>query len=786
MKWIKNNWSLTLLLFVATVALGAGITHTIQSDNIRFGIGTSTDEKAIEFNTGDSPNNVVLGINDSKEMRVTTLKQTLGDGTDANVTIVADQATVDGFIRKNSTSGKWEFSNDGTSVKDIGSGGGGGGVNVAKNPDLEAGDPPDNYTESGGALSAETTNPLFDSASGRWDASAGSQTLTLDLSDALTDGFTNQKCQAEYYYTWAGTPGDLTAEVRDSTQAIVAAIDLPVTVSGDAALFQFPQFDCPDAGEQLQIVWRSTGDAVALVWDNVFLGTGRNTLQISQSELIASAKYNATASCTWGRDNASFGAFSADADCPSITVLDGTGSVDTTDDDLPTLVLQDLGPGIYTVDVIGHLNHDSTAAGIQQGLRLVRDGSTIGGDCGWTSRNLAISTSGLNVKCQGSFTLTSTVASTTIEVYGYETGTGSGRLYNIDSNSETSFVVRKYPTQSASAITLETVGERWNVNIGGAAAFPDLGVGDVTSYTNITDAGLDMVINTGSKTAQIPCSATNPSNGLTCSASDESIGIVIDISSAGTFRVCGEFTHRVDVNGASGAITTVFQWVETPNNAQTILQEGNARIENSITVGSSLSGRIFDNSAMNVCGDFVFSSPGQKTLRLMYEQDTGGTTPNQSKLFMDRSTAAGQRDMNIRVNKLDQQMPTPVFTDLTDSLDAKVTGVPGSSLGVHRITSALIDNAGTPTVFEDFTGTGTSWIDNINDEGVGQFTITYTTNVFDGSTNVSCTCSTRSNDSVCRVSSGATTVAVRTYNTAASFVDTGVNIQCYGVKGTLN
>jgi hypothetical protein len=198
-------------------------------------------------------------------------------------------------------------------------------------------------------------------------------------------------------------------------------------------------------------------------------------------------------------------------------------------------------------------------------------------------------------------------------------------------------------------LTLLSDGSNWRIiqsknpwkvdaNIGGAN--PTLTVSNIATYTEITDAGLDMVQNSGSVAVQIPCSTTNSSSGLTCSAGSESLGVVFTMPSAGSVMACVSFSH----NYGGGAGDTGFEVVETPNNAQTITQESNSRIMSGTNNASGFT------SPYRLCGVLTFSTVGQKTLRLMREQSFPSGTIN--LVIADRSGSVGQRDIHWEVYPL--------------------------------------------------------------------------------------------------------------------------------------
>ena len=227
-----------------------------------------------------------------------------------------------------------------------------------------------------------------------------------------------------------------------------------------------------------------------------------------------------------------------------------------------------------------------------------------------------------------------------------------------------------------------------------------------------------MVINNNSKSAEIPCSTTNPSTGLTCSSGSESVGIVIDISTTGRYKACFEFSSLIQIN-ADASITTMrnsFQIIETPNNAQTFLQLGNTRVTYGSKQIQTAGSAMIEAQTHIVCGQFVFTSTGQKTLRLMRETLVGGTGANVTlnQMHIDRNAALGQHDLHIIVDKMDQTFPTPAFTDLTNSLTGKLNVFNGEELnhGAVILNSSFV-------VINEMGG----WVVSVDDVGTGNVRI---------------------------------------------------------------
>jgi len=538
-------------------------------------------------------------------------------------------------------------------------------------------------------------------------------------------------------YLWeSGVADDLKLVAHDGSSAI-AEINL-VPTSGTRIVSSI-NFTCPSSGSMKWRIESTVSNPAIITLDSRFLGSGRNTRQTSETTLVAHAFYPATSMCNWARDNAAFGAFNADSDCPSISVVQSTQSVNTADNNLPDIVFDSLLLGTYEVVVNLNISHTATAVN-SRGIRIT-DGIDNGATCAGRMTLAGTGNSRTHITCRMVKTFTTTGA-VTFSLEGFEDATGSIQIENATSTqSQLTWTIRKNPTSSSESITLETIGEFWDVNIGGANV--SLTTGDISAYAEITDGDLDMVINPGSKTAQIPCSTTNPSTGLTCSAGLESLGIVINTSSAGRYRACATLGHKI-INSAGGIVETIFQWVETPNNAQTILQESNDRLYSASNIASSNS-----TNPITTCGNFNLNTSGQQTLRLMLEQNTTATVSS-NLILSDRDSNFGQRDIHITVDKIDQQFPTPAFTDLTTSLDKKIEMSPGAT-GI-RVLSMLFDSTGgTPTI----TRQDGTWVDSLSDNGIGDTTLNITAGIFSVAPN--CVCVPAIASRFCSVGSAGTT-----------------------------
>lgn len=193
----------------------------------------------------------------------------------------------------------------------------------------------------------------------------------------------------------------------------------------------------------------------------------------------------------------------------------------------------------------------------------------------------------------------------------------------------------------------------WYIKAKITGANPDLTASDVSSYTEIADAGLTMTPSAGSAAAGIMCSSTNaataPSTSpTTCAAGSESLGLNFTTPAGGTglYSVCVQFSH-VTADGLNTETASVFQIIRTPTNAQTLTEEAGPK------AASSFKGVATGNAATHpiaLCGLFALSAATTYGFRLMYEQDNTGT-PDSNVIAADASAALGQRDVFVTVTR---------------------------------------------------------------------------------------------------------------------------------------
>lgn len=195
----------------------------------------------------------------------------------------------------------------------------------------------------------------------------------------------------------------------------------------------------------------------------------------------------------------------------------------------------------------------------------------------------------------------------------------------------------------------------WYINASISGADPSLGVAAVTSYTEITDAGLTLTPIAGSAPTGIMCSGTNAATAAavtatTCAAGNESLGISFALLEPGIYRACTVISTSSGLD-AGEAASPVFQIIETPTNAQTLTLESGAMVQFNLESGAA---DLDIGSGTTICGVFNWSHKAAGTvvgIRLMYEMSVSGA-PDYVVAVLDADANNGQRVMNWQVFKV--------------------------------------------------------------------------------------------------------------------------------------
>jgi len=661
---------------------------------------------------------------------------TMGARIGDNTVLIGDPSGSDvelkmgaGRLKWDNTTSTMKFSNNsGSFFEDIGSGGAGGagGVNIIEdsNFDFEQGDPPQDWTASGGVFSAETSAPLFGDQSGSWDASSLAQTLDSVLAQ-ITTGFLGRRCQAEIQYQYsAGSAGDykLIARQFDDSAASeidVATVDLEVTGSNSRKAQLF--FDCPDdVADDLRIrIEAGVADPGAIVIDNAFIGTGRNDFQLSQAVHVGTWFMDGNTNCEFIEAGGTFVNYAADADCSSPVV---TGEVDVqSSPKVPGFKISNAEPGVYYVVASGVFLNNGSDPSVAS-FRL-SDGTNV-------SAVLHAHSSGLdfNHNLTGSFNHSG--GDLVIDVQGRDFGDGGAiaQISVTNDDRELGFEVYRFPSASKEAITLETTGAHLDALHANDCTF-------AVSSSSYSDPGSDSSCtfsvdrNVGFKNVQ-----TDTSGG------DAVPSILFDPPYAGVFYVCASLVMNTTDHSVAARLI---------HNGQVIAEDSDRE-------------RTTSAESLRMCGFFDVSSVTQQEISLEAKQNS--TTIFISPLSKEKYT------VHWTMFPIGQGLPAPLLTEIQSHVQSTVDGT--------RLESCIIDNPGTPVTNSNLCD---NWVDSLTDSAVGTTVVNFTSGTF--SSIPGCTCSSFENELLCTFTGVSQTSATVIMNdSGGNNTDADFTIQCHGKK----
>lgn len=619
---------------------------------------------------------------------------TIGTGAAADKSITVNRGGSNPFLKWSETALSWIFSNDGTLEKKLGTGGGGAstGVNVLTNDSFEdfVSGALLGWSNVGGTLTQATyTNGVEnDTKYFQFVATGAGQYFESALITVPTN-FNGGGCQVDFKKLNIATNDLFKVEALDSSSNVLATGNVKIS-----SWSKFPtlSFACPAAGATFRIRVTSLA-AGTLQGDKAYLGSNQNIVNLSQALLVFKGYFPATSGCSVSHDAATLGAFGTTAACPAIisSLTSGGVTATLTDFDKPTkFTLNNLKPGTYKITFYGG---EQYVTGNTNTLYAINDGITTS-QTGFAFNAVNASYS-MGMNFTAVFNYSTYNASKTFELFGSD---NLSPIQNISTiYGDMNVLVEYFPSDSETAVNPEQSSWFIDANIGGGNASS---TGNISTYTELTNPTLDLVINTskGSASAEIACASGTASTGLTCT-SNESVGIAFVPALTGLHRVCFDFGTNTSNNQ-----TSIFQVIETPNTSQTILQEGGSRVQAgfNITTGSI----DFPNK---VCGNFVFSDTSKRTIRLMNEANGTGTT----LVLGDRSATLGQRDIHVTVENLTFGQNRPILTG------DQVTSKGGTKTVIFGANMRTICSTGTCTINEQYG----SNISNITFNATGTFNV---------------------------------------------------------------
>jgi hypothetical protein len=566
------------------------------------------------------------------------------------------------------------------------------------------------------ARDTDTADKLDGIASFTCDASAQNGYCEWTL-DTIAEGDKTGSC--EFKGSFKGDGSLYKAQIMESSTVVSAT-----SVLGNQSDWYEFSVNAPCGSTRtVRITQTESGTAPAINVGRMYYGKPTNIGSVSQAIFYAGMSQVGAAGCTYSENSSSgfsnFIDLGTGAGCNAWTTSGVATAVGTNDH---RITLSSLPRGEYEVLISAAVgNGTSSGACI---FRLSDATTTYGTQV--LGVNSAIDIPQIRFK----MSKTTDSGSTTLKVQASDNHASTCSLGNADANVVMSWTINRFPTSSETVVRSENAWWKVDANISGAN--PSLGTASVSSYTGITNSGLTLTNNsgTGNITSQIGCSSTNAPTGTTCSVGDESVAIAF--TPVGSFPqdvlACASFGHYLTL-GTNSAVTDTFQIVETATNAQTILQEGKSRSLYTFTTPASA---ITGGSAQRVCGNFTFTSSGQKMLRLMYEQEINAGTISTSVVQADGDTGAGQPDIHWEVYPLNVAKPATTYAG----------SVTSNSSGLIRIESARIALAASPTI----SLTSSNWISAGTRHGTGDNSFTLSAGLFSATPVCTCTAHTVASD----------------------------------------
>lgn len=721
---------------------------TITDDKLTVGKKASASAKEIVFDTNDGANNKKLSVDKiTKKLSATSDEVIVGDGTQSDKALTFNRGGSNAQVKWNELTDKLQFSNDGTTFKDLGTGGGGGGstgVNVLTNDSFEdaVGGVLTDWSNTGGTLTQQTYTNSVEGDAKYFQFVATGAGQYFEMVKTVPTNFNGQGCQVDFKKMNIATADLFKVEALDASNNVLATGNVKVS-----SWKKFPtlSFACPSAGSTFKIRVTSLA-AGTLQGDKAYLGSNQNLVYSSQAKLIGTMTVNNCAA-GWTTSSTTLAAFPAQTGCTYST----TGSLLAPLTNIPAFRVARLEAGDYWIEYQGSFNQ-STAS--KSGWVRFTDGTNI------ARETSAVYSAGGLISVPGvsqSISYGTAQSNVLMELRGYTESGGSTTVFGVVTTPAV-FKLWYFPSSSEVAVSNEQSSWFIDANIGGAN--PSMGTVPITSYTYITDPSLDLIVNSnkGSANANIACAVGTASTGTTCTAANESIGITFTPPSSGLYEACFSFSDQLS---SSSSVVATYQLIETSDIASTILQEGNTRVSSGGVIAVSRA----NVTTNKICGEFNFPDSSKRTIRLAYE--LSGAIAG-ADIFADRSATNGQRDIHITVRPLLSAYNRPILTG------DQVT-VPGSTKMVTKLAIIGTANCSALTFY------GSPWLTYVSGATIGGG-CSYTMSGF--SARPICKGMTENQNSL--LSHGSTTVTAtsvqfRTLNSNTfANVDTVTSIECTG------
>ncbi len=584
------------------------------------------------------------------------------------------------------------------------------------------------WTASGGTLAAVTsgTNLLVGKGSATWDSGSAAQTLTSQTI-TIEKGYYGQNCEAGIVAQTPSGTATHTVQAYDGTNILVSA----TIVSSKTPRLNTVNFPCPQSGTVALRLVSVAADEPLIAVDDAYLGLARN---VGSTQLI-SEETSWTPTGSWTSNSTYTGKKRRNGDRMEYQVNIALAGAPTSAGLTITL------PSSDVIDTL------KLATGTSGYILPVN-----GGEANGTSRVplYVLYNSTTSVKIYAGVADQSYLQTGNQVTQAVPFTWANGHNLNV------------YFSLPIVGLTAQTIvmpdAQGWYVDASISGANVGLGTTSVSSYSVIGSSSLSMTKASGSADVQVPCSGGNAPSGLTCSAGSELFGAAFNIPKSGAYRVCLAANHYIDSPVGAINVVSTFQLAETSTTSDTIIQEGKGK---AMSGSAAMAGDRKEYRSVYVCGDFVFSSVGQKVVKLMYETEISGT-PDNHYIKADGDTILGQPDVHITVWPLSTQQQAILANSVSSA----------STNGTY-FNSAQVGSTGT---ISKETG---DWINGSCSVASAVYTCTLVAGAF--STDPAChptIFGETTNYNAVVTSASTSTVVVRTFDTANAAAAAAFSLTC--------
>jgi hypothetical protein len=605
--------------------------------------------------------------------------------------------------------------------------------NALDNPDWEVSTA--SWSASGGTYQRATTTPAFGIGYASWSPTAASQSLQ---SDAINI--------SGKYFGFAGQNGVASCRIKVASAGVQHYLKV-VSGSGNIAYTPIYLDSTNYQKTSLNFVWPSSGSAA------VALESGATSGPVSVDDCFFGLADNIIQT-------------NIDTDLQSYTpIVSGLGAGSGTS----SFWYRRVGDSVF---ILFDFTKDGTpGSGGTQVTFSLPSGLTINtskGPTGSVTSYGAVNSNGVEGSANSFVTSTVMYESTTTFAIS-NPGTGNLRFEGADfragSNVSGFAIIPVLGWSSSLVYKPDQFGWRADAQIYGAAI--NLGSADISTYTEMTDAGLTVQQHPGSAPVGAVCQTTNSSvvGNLTCASGNEGVGLTFNIPKAGSYKACIAFPHYFSPGAIGNQISTTFQLVETPYNAQTILQEGHDKSMSAVVVNVASEQFIFPHKN---CGTFEFATAGQKTIRLMFEQDVTGSVGS-NFILADQDAASGQRDIHMTVEAITAQSPAPI---LVNSVMSPSTGPEN----IARVTTAFCNSS--PCTISSQNGA----VSSVTRSATGTYAVNFISGTFASSPTCVCSTISSTNNSWCQGYYASNTFNAYALSSNVTNADEGIQVMCMGPK----